>query len=158
MNRLSTQSLNLTPEQFEAVVEILLREAGAGLSELKVQRLEKIHASDGIYEIDVTARFEAFGASFLVLIECKHHKNPIKREVVQVLRDRLQAVGAHKGMIFSTAKFQKGAIEYAQAHGIGLVQIVAGMTDFEETRACCVNNLKPLNFNLGWIERKLKDE
>jgi len=43
---------------------------------------------------------------------------------VQILYDRLRAVGGHKGMIFSTAKFQKGAIEFAQTHGIALIQMI----------------------------------
>ena len=158
MNRLLDQSFSLTPEQFEAEVENFLREAGIGLTEFKVQRLEKIHVSDGIYEIDVTARFEAFGASFLVLIECKHHKNPIKREVVRILFDRLRAVGAHKGMIFSTAKFQRGAIEFARVHGIALIQVVDGDTNSRERGLECVNNAAPLNFNLGRIERKPRQE
>ena len=100
-----------------------------GLPELEVQRLEKIEGSDGTYEIDVTARFEVLGASFLVLAECKHHKNPIKREAMQVLYDRLRAVGANKGMMFSTSGFQKGAIEFARAHRIALIQIVDGYSN-----------------------------
>lgn len=117
---------NLTPQQFEAEVESFLRRSGGGLSEFRVQRLEKIDAADGVYEIDVTARFEALGADFLVLVECKHHKSPIKREVVQVLRDRVSAVGGQKGMIFSTAPFQSGAIRYARAHGIALLLVASG--------------------------------
>ena len=126
MNRFIEEPFNMSPERFEAEVEKLLRKAGIGLPEFHVQRLEKIQASDGVYEIDVTARFEVLGASFLVLVECKHHKNPIKREVVQVLYDRVRAVDAHKGMIFSTASFQKGAIEFARAHKIALIQVVDG--------------------------------
>lgn len=128
MNKWFEQPINLTPKQFEQQVEKLLRKIGVGLTEFNVQRLEKIDAADGVYEIDVTARFAALGASFLVLIECKHHNSPIKREVVQVLFDRLRAVAGHKGMIFSTARFQKGAIEFAQSHGIALVQITDGRT------------------------------
>ena len=140
MTKLSVTPLTLTPEQFEAEVEDLLRSVGVGLPEFEVQRLEKIQGADGVYEIDVTARFEVIGASFLVLIECKHHKNPIKREVVQVLYDRLRAVDAHKGMIFSTARFQKGAVEFAQAHGVGLVQIVDGCTDQQRAFLCHSNH------------------
>jgi len=124
------QSVSLTAKQFEVEVEDLLRKSGIGLLDFKVRRLEKIDAADGVYEIDVTARFEALGGNVLVLIECKHHKNPIKREGVQVLYDRLRAVGGHKGMIFSTAGFQRGAIEFAQAHGIALVQVADGRTSY----------------------------
>jgi restriction system protein len=152
MSKLFEQPVNLTPEQFEEEVEKLLRKLGVDLAEFKVQRLEKLDAADGVYEIDVTARFDALGASFLVLIECKHHKSPIKREVVQVLFDRLRAVGGHKGMIFSTARFQKGAVEFAQAHGIALVQIADGRTMYA-TRT--YDELPPLppggSQFVGWI-------
>jgi restriction system protein len=87
----------LTPEEFEQKVAKQITLRGITLSEFKVQRLEKNQAADGVYEIDVTARFEALGGSCLVLIECKHHKTPIKREVVQILYDRLRAVGAQRG-------------------------------------------------------------
>lgn len=56
------EPVSLTPQQFEAEVESFLRRSGGGLSEFRVQRLEKINAADGVYEIDVTARFEALGA------------------------------------------------------------------------------------------------
>lgn len=148
MSRFSENPFHLSPEEFEAEVETLLLRAGFGLPEFKVQRLEKIQASDGVYEIDVTARFEVLGVSFLVLIECKNHKNPIKREVVQVLYDRLRAVGAHKGMIFSTAKFQKGAIEFARAHNIALLQIVKEYPPINLLTLSCVGNNVTLDSNL----------
>jgi restriction system protein len=129
MINLAQPSLTISAEQFEAEVEGILRNSGIGLSDFKVQRLEKIHATDGIYEIDVTARFKALG-DVLVLIECKHHKSPIKREVVQLLYDKLRAVGAQKGMIFSTVRYQKGAIEFARAHGIALVLVTDGTTNY----------------------------
>jgi restriction system protein len=131
MERETDKPTKLTPKQFEIEVENHLTKLGIHLSDFKVHRLEKISAADGIYEIDVTARFEALGANFLVLIECKHHTHPIKRDVVQVLNDRLRAVGAQKGMIFSTVRFQSGAIEYAQKHGIALVHIVNGRASYE---------------------------
>jgi restriction system protein len=131
MSRRMDEPTELTPEQFEREVEKQISAMGVSLSEFKVRRLERIPSADGVYEIDVTARFEALGANFLVLIECKHHKNPIKREVVQVLNDRLRAVGAQKGMIFSTAQYQRGALEYAKTHGIALARVVDGSVLFE---------------------------
>ncbi len=117
---------DITPEQFELQVQKTLTAAGSSLSGFSVQHRELVRGSDGAYEVDITARFEALGAHFLVLIECKHHRSPIKREVVQVLYDRLRAVGAHKGMLWSTASFQKGALEYAESHGIALVRVLDG--------------------------------
>ncbi len=120
----------LTPSEFEQQVEAWLKLSGVGLREFQVQRLETLTGTDGEYEIDVTARFEALGVNFLVLVECKHHKHPIKRDVVQVLFDRIRAVGAHKGIIFATTTFQRGAVEYAKAHGIALVEVADGRTSY----------------------------
>lgn len=114
---------HLTPDEFEEHVQNIIICSGINLSDFNVQRREKILGSDGEYEIDVTARFSALNTSFLVLIECKHHKHPIKREVIQILRDRLDSVEAQKGMLFSSVKFQSGAIEYAKAHNIALVKV-----------------------------------
>jgi restriction system protein len=89
-----------------------------------------LDTDDGTYEIDVTARFKAFGAEYLTPVECKHHKKPIKREVVQVLSARLNSLHAKKGMLFSTADFQSGAIEYALKHKIALIKIANGRTAY----------------------------
>ena len=120
-----------TPQEFERHVERMLRESGIGLTDFRVQRLERISGADGTYEIDVTARFDALGVQFLVLVECKHHKVRVKREVVQILHDRIRSVGAHKGMMFGTGGFQRGAVEYAKAHGIALVTVADGSTSYE---------------------------
>ena len=144
--------ITLTPKQFEIEVEHLLKTLERGkLSDFKTQRLEVIQGVDGDYEIDVTARFEALGGNFLVLVECKHHKNPIKRDVVQVLYDRIRSVGAHKGMIFSTASFQKGAIEYAKQRGIALVKVADGKTSYS-TKAAGPTVYPPwLPPYVGWV-------
>lgn len=128
--RLINTPVQMTAGEFEQYVEQDLAQQGVVLHNFQVQHREKIQGSDGEYEIDVTARFEALGASFLVLIECKHHKHPIKREVVQVLRDRLRAVDGHKGILYATAPFQRGAIEYAQMHKITLIQIADGRAHY----------------------------
>lgn len=118
--------IELTPKEFELAVKGIIDAAADGLVEYESKHLERMSAPDGDYEIDVTARFQALGANFLVLIECKHHKRKIERQDVQVLQARLQSLGAHKGMIFSTAGFQSGAIDYADAHGIALCYLVEG--------------------------------
>lgn len=120
----------ISPEQFEIEVQNQIRTLGINLQNFDVKRREKIVGSDGEYEIDVLARFEALGCNFVVLIECKHHKNSIKREVIQVLNDRLRSIGAQKGMLFSTAGFQSGAIEYAKKNGIALIEVEDGKNSY----------------------------
>lgn len=116
----------LKPAEFELQVKSMLERSGATLESFVARQREHVAAQVGEYEIDVTARFEALGADFLVLVECKHQRKAVEREVVQILVDRIRSVGAHKGMLFTTATFQRGALEYARAHGVALVRVVDG--------------------------------
>jgi restriction system protein len=125
--------LRLTPEQFEEMVVGYLRKVGNGLSSVEVLHRSSVTTPDGEFEMDAVATFEAFGAEFLVLIECKHHKNPIKRELIQVLSDKVSSSRAQKGMLFSTASFQSGAIAiaYARSKRIALIHFVEGGPIYE---------------------------
>jgi restriction system protein len=123
-------SVELSPEGFELLVKSWLDAAGRDLKAYQSFHREKVDGVNGVYEIDVKATFEEFGATFVVLAECKHHKSPIKREAVQVLYDRLRSTGSHKGIVFATTSFQRGAIEYATTHGIALVQVAEGKTSY----------------------------
>jgi restriction system protein len=124
------QPIYPSPEAFERAVKGILDAVGAGLVSYSSSHLEPIKGTDGQYIIDVTARFEALGASFLVLVECKHHKRKVERQDVQVLHSKIESIGAQKGMLFSTAGFQSGAIEYADIHGIALIQLADGNTSW----------------------------
>ena len=43
----------------------------------------------------------------------------------------MRTTGAHKGILFSTSNFQKGALEYAKKHGIALIRIAEGKACYE---------------------------
>src|SRR6185369_3364546 len=109
---------------FEQEVKIYLESVGTFLTRFEARHREDMSAHDGTYEIDITARFNALGGDFLVLIECKHHRRRIERDDVQVLHARVQSIRAQKGMLFSASRFQHGAFEYANTHSIALVQVV----------------------------------
>ena len=123
--------LGMTPDQFERMVVDYLRAMDHQLKDFTIEHQTPLASPDGEFNMDAIATFEALGADFLVLVECKHHKNPIKRELVQVLADKLSSTHGHKGMMFSTAPFQKGAIEYAMARRIALVHFTEGGPIYE---------------------------
>jgi restriction system protein len=75
----------ITSVQFELEVKKYLESTAGKLTDFKTEHRESMDGPDGTYEIDITARFRIFGADFLVLVECKNHKNHIKREHVQML-------------------------------------------------------------------------
>lgn len=118
--------LQVTPDEFERMVVQFLRKLGHSLESFAVTHHEALSSPDGTFQLDATARFRALGADFTVVIECKHHRNPIKRELVQVLADKVAALRAQKGMLFTTAPFQRGAIAYAQSRNIALVSFSHG--------------------------------
>jgi restriction system protein len=129
MTQNTIQVVDITPTEFERQVKTWLEKSSDGLKKFHATHRKKIEGSGGEYEIDVVAEFEALGgASIVVLIECKYYSssNPIKRDTVMTLHAKVQDVGAHKGILFSTSGFQKGALEYAKAHGIATVQVEDG--------------------------------
>jgi 6,7-dimethyl-8-ribityllumazine synthase len=114
----------ITPGEFERfVAEQLLGAAGTEVDDLAVTVHEKVVGVDGAYDFDATVRYRFAGMAFLVIVEAKLHRNPIKRELVQVLRQKVQSVGAHKGVMVATSPYQAGAVEFATAHGIALVTV-----------------------------------
>lgn len=121
----------LTPAEFEQHVQRWLATMSDGLEDFQVTRLDMVEGAGGDYEIDAVARFTAFGgAEFVVLVECKHHRTPIKREVIQVLESKLRDTKAHKGMVFATSDFQKGALEFAQVHQIATILVSDAGTEY----------------------------
>lgn len=107
------------------------------LQHFKITHDKKIKTNDGTYQIDIYATFSALHCDFIVLAECKKYKKSVERKVVSELHDKLNSINAHKGIIISTAGFQKGAIEYAQAHGIALIQVFDKMLRFITNSAIC---------------------
>ena len=124
--------VDITPTEFEELVKSFLAETGKALPFIEVNHNVKERVHDGTYQLDVKATFEVFdGSKIVVLVECKKYSSPIKREKVEILYNRLQSIGAHKGMIFSTSGFQQGAIEFAAKHGIALVRLREGKFAYE---------------------------
>ncbi|MDP5139107.1 MAG: restriction endonuclease, partial [Spirosomaceae bacterium] len=111
---------------YEKLIQTYLVETGRDLNKFKVVHDEDLERIDGTYQIDVYAEFEALGGIIKVLIECKRHKAKIKREVVQLLNDKIRSTGANKGMVFATSGFQSGAVKYANTHGIALIKVIEG--------------------------------
>lgn len=123
---LDDSSVALTPRQYELTVKDILDGSGLGLEQYTSNHLDAIETHDGTYVFDVTARFSALGADFLVLVECKHERRKVERQDVQILHAKLGSTGAQKAMLFSIAGFQSGALQYAASHGIALVQLASG--------------------------------
>lgn len=122
------EPISVSPREYELAVKRILDASSASLIEYDSSHLETLEGIDGEYVIDVVARFTALEAKFVVLVECKHHKRRVERSDVQVLHSKLKSVGVQKAILFSVSGFQDGAIEFAEVHGIALVQFAYGST------------------------------
>lgn len=116
---------NMTPTEFELYCMEILRGYAEEekLCNFRIDHNVHLSSSDGTYQIDVYASYTALGAEMKVLVECKQFGSAIKRDYIILLADKVRSLGAQKGILLSTAGFQSGAIEYAEAHGIALIQV-----------------------------------
>jgi hypothetical protein len=125
----------ITPAEFERFVVDLLGCSAPIVDGLDIRLHDRITGVDGTYDFDATVRFSFGGMNFLVVVEAKRHKNPIKRELVQVLHSKMASVGAQKAAMVSTAPYQCGAVDYAKIHGIALARVTEGRYMFETKTA-----------------------
>lgn len=127
MNKIQGQELvcSISPTEFEEYCMKILNGYAEeeNLKDFNIDHNVKLIASDGTYQIDIYAHFIAMGVVFKVLCECKQYKRPVGRDKVSELQSKILSLGANKGILLSTSGFQSGAIQYAQMHGIALIQV-----------------------------------
>lgn len=129
-------SVEVSPDEYERQVAAWLGQTKRGLASFKIQHQAQLGGSSGEYTFDGIAEFEIFdGARIIVLVECKRHSSAVKRDYVLTLEAKLRDVGAHKAMLFSTAGFQRGALEYAAERGIATVTFIDGKLTYETRSA-----------------------
>jgi hypothetical protein len=117
---------DISPAEFEDFVAQLLRSARTEVEGLSVKLHDKVTSADGTYDLDATVRFNLAGMQFFVIVEAKRHKNPIKRELIRILHQKVLSLGAQKGVMISTAPYQRGAVAFAETHGIALATVTEG--------------------------------
>jgi len=115
--------LDMGPTDFEKYSLQILGQQVKHLNDCKVQHNKIIEVDDGNYQIDGYIEFSIMGVTYKTIVECKHYRSSISRELVQVLYDKIRACGANKGILISSSNYQSGAIEYASKHGIALIQL-----------------------------------
>lgn len=127
----NSDPLEISPDEFEQQVCSWLRTAAKQSGKFSVKRLQLLEGDGGEYEIDVLAKWVILGgAEVTVLVECKRYSDPVKRDIIMILESKIRDSNAHKGIVFSTSGFQRGAIKYAQKRGIATVEVKDGKTRY----------------------------
>jgi len=73
------------------------------------------------HDIDVSIDLEVGGLRILILVECKKYRRRVEISDLLEFAQRIDDIGASKGVVVSTIGFQKGALKVASAHRIALV-------------------------------------
>jgi hypothetical protein len=157
--------MNLS-ERYERDVAALFESAGPSVDGVRVVHRDVVAAADGSYEIDTTMRFQFAELEFVVLVEAKLQGRPVDRSTAQVLHQKVQSTGAHKGVLVSSSGYQRGALVFAAAHGIALFDYAGGRREVrlrgpvdptgaerlwhEVTPA---GTLRPLDLSGDWLAR-----
>lgn len=117
---------SISPTEYEQYCTEVLKQYAEeeNLKDFTIQHNVVVKSDDGTYQLDIYATFTALNVQFKVIAECKRYTNPVNREKVVILADKVKSIGAHKGILISTSGFQSGAHEYAKKHGIALIQIL----------------------------------
>ena len=83
--------------------------------------------SEITFDISIEVSRPGATAPFLLwLWECKEYRHSVPVDDVEEFHAKLQQIGGvrAKGTMITSAKFQRGALNYAASHGIGLIRIV----------------------------------
>lgn len=115
--------LEMDPIEFERYSLELLKSQTKELNKVKIEHNKIMEVDDGSYQLDGYIEFEVMGVMYKTIVECKHWKNSIGRDVIQKVYSNLCAIGAQKGIVISTSNFQAGAVRFASKHGIALIQL-----------------------------------
>jgi len=101
-----------------SIVEVLLR--AQGLETVEVKHDVQIPGLSRSHQIDVYWEYRLGGVSHRVIMNCKRYKDTVEVTDVLTLSGVLTDMPGVRGLIVSTVGFQKGAVDYAKTHQIGL--------------------------------------
>ncbi len=72
------------------------------------------------HQIDVYAEFEGPLHRTRIIVECKAYEQPVGKEIVQKLIQEIEDLGVEKGILATTSRFTRDAIELAKGFPIEL--------------------------------------
>jgi hypothetical protein len=111
-------------EDYEKLVAATLRDLKlAGSKEVHHQREFVGKRTGRKIKIDVSFELELHEFTVLCLVECKWYNHKVDVSEVEEFRTKLDDIGAHKGLMFTTVGFQDGAVKVAKAYGIALARL-----------------------------------
>jgi hypothetical protein len=91
-----------------------------GLETIKVEHDVLVKGLSREHQVDVYWEYRLGGVLHRVVINCKRYKNTVEVTDVETLAGVLHDLPGARGLIVTTIGYQKGAMDYAKVHQIGL--------------------------------------
>lgn len=111
-------------DDYEKLVAEAIRDLKlAGVNEVYHQREFVGIRSRRTIKIDVSFELKLNAFTILCLVECKWYNHKVDVSEVEEFRTKIDDIGAHKGLMFTTEGYQDGAIKVARAYGISLARL-----------------------------------
>jgi hypothetical protein len=111
-------------EEYEKLVAATIQDLNlAGAKQVCHQRDFVGKMTGRNIKVDVSFELELHEFTVLCLVECKWYNHKVDVSEVEEFRSKMEDIGAHKGLMFTTVGFQDGAVKYAKAYGIGLARL-----------------------------------
>lgn len=117
----------MNPREYEELVADIIAQfpttldAQLNQTTIVLGNVKAVGKSGQSHQIDVWVEFRRFGLLYRTIIECKCWDRPVGVEPVMVLAQRMEDLGAQKGVLVTTLGFQSGAYRLASSKGIALV-------------------------------------
>jgi hypothetical protein len=111
----------MEPTDYEVMVADICQQI-VGEERATIHRRKKFAGKSGQHhEIDVSVEFRYMKVRFLVLLECKWWNKQVGADQIMILAQRMEDIGAQKGILVTKVGFQRGAFTVARSKGIALV-------------------------------------
>lgn len=111
----------MTPEDYERFVRQVFEELKQDQhTKVFLHREYQGRISHRRIKVDIAIEEKAFGASILIIVECKYYKHPVGVEDVEEFHSKLDDIGAHKGIMITPVGFRRGSEKVAKGRGIAL--------------------------------------
>lgn len=101
-----------------SITEAVLR--AQGLETVEVKHDVQVQGISRSHQIDVYWEYRLGGVLHRVIINCKRYSHTVEVTDVLTLAGVLSDMPGVRGLIVTTVGFQKGALDYAKSHQIGL--------------------------------------
>jgi hypothetical protein len=107
----------------KAIYDALMRQNQ--LDQLEVQHDVKVQGIGTRHQVDVYCKFQLAGHDQQIIIQVKKEKTPAKQSDLLAFQGVLDDIpGQPRGIFVTHAGYQAGALSYAEAKGIALVQLM----------------------------------